>query len=105
MEVEPGGNVIQLRTYGDDDGKHKYHDRDEAKAALHIWRREIAKRLGQGEITKAQKSREMLLKYWDDLQKNGNIIRGGYLKGSLLVDVLQADYKELNGELPEVAVG
>ena len=105
MEVEPGGNVIQLRTYGDDDGKHKYHDRDEAKAALHIWRREIAKRLDQGEITKAQKSREMLLKYWDGLQKNGNIIRGGYLKGSLLVDVLQADYKELNGELPEVAVG
>ena len=105
MEVEPGGNVIQLRTYGDDDGKHKYHDRDEAKAALHIWRREIAKRLGQGEITKAKKSREMLLKYWDDLQKNGNIIRGGYLKGSLLVDVLQADYKELNGELPKEAVG
>ena len=105
MEVEPGGNVIQLRTYGDDDGKHKYHDRDEAKAALSSWRREIAKRLGQGEITKAQKSREMLLKYWDGLQKNGNIIRGGYLKGSLLVDVLQADYKELNGELPEVAVG
>ena len=61
MEVEPGGNVIQLRTYGDDDGKHKYHDRDEAKAALHAWRREIAERLGQGEITKAQKSREMLL--------------------------------------------
>lgn len=105
MEVEPGGNVIQLRTYGDDDGKHKYHDRDEAKAALNIWQREIAKRLGQGEITKAQKSREMLLKYWDGLQKNGNIIRGGYLKGALLVDVLQADYKELNGELPEVAVG
>ena len=105
MEVEPGGNVIQLRTYGDDDGKHKYHDRDEAKAALHIWRREIAKRLGQGEITKVQKSREMLLKYWDGLQKNGNIIRGGYLKDQLLVDVLRADYKELNGELPEVAVG
>lgn len=109
MEVEPGGNVIQLRTYNDDDGSGRkgsmYHDRDEAKAALHIWRREIAKRLDQGEITKAKKSREMLLKYWDDLQKNGNIIRGGYLKGSLLVDVLQADYKELNGELPEVAVG
>lgn len=109
MEVEPGGNVIQLRTYNDDDGSGRkgsmYHDRDEAKAALHIWRREIAKRLSQGEITKAQKSREMLLKYWDELQKNGNIIHGGYLKGSLLVDVLQADYKELNGELPEVAVG
>ena len=109
MEVEPGGNVIQLRTYGDDEGSgrkgSKYHDRDEAKAALHIWRREIAKRLDQGEITKAQKSREMLLKYWDELQKNGNIIRGGYQQGSLLVDVLQADYKELNGELPEVAVG
>lgn len=105
MEVEPDGNVIQLRTYGDDDGKHKFHDRDEAKGALHIWRKEIAKRMGQSELTKAQKSKEMLLKYWDGLQKNGNIIRGGYLKGSLLVDVLQSDYKELNGELPEVAVG
>lgn len=109
MEVEPGGNVIQLRTYNDDDGSGRkgsmYHDRDEAKAALHIWRREIARRLDQGEIAKAQKSREMLLKYWDDLQKNGNIIRGGYLKGSLLVDVLKDDYKELNGELPKVAVG
>ena len=105
MEVEPGGNVIQLRTYGDDDGKHKYHDRDEAKAALHIWRREIAKRLDQGDINKVQKSREMLIKYWEELQKNGNIIRGGYLKGALLVDVLKEDYKELNGELPEVAVG
>ena len=61
--------------------------------------------MDQGEITNALKSREMLLKYWNDLQKNENIIRGGYLKGSLLVDVLQADYKELNGELPEVAVG
>lgn len=109
MEVEPGGNVIQLRTYNDDDGSGRkgsmYHDRDEAKAALGVWRREIAKRLDQGEITKAQKSREMLLKYWDGLRKNGNIIHGGYLKGSLLVDVLQADYKEMNGELPEVAVG
>lgn len=105
MEVEPGGNVIQLRTYGDDDGNHKYHDRGEAKAALNIWRKEIAKRLGQGEISKAQKSKEMLLKYWGDLQKNGNVIRGGYLKGSMLVDVLQADYKELNGELPKEEVG
>ena len=109
MEVEPGGNVIQLRTYNDDDGSGRkgsmYHDRDEAKAALHIWRQEIAKRLDQGEITKVQKSREMLLKYWDELQKNGNIIRGGYLKGALLVDVLKEDYRELNGELPEVAVG
>lgn len=103
MEVEPGGNVIQLRTYGDDDGRHKYHDRDEAKAALNLWRKEIAKRLGQGELTKAQKSKEMLLSYWDGLKKNGNIIRGGYLKGSLLVDVLQADYQELNGELPKAA--
>lgn len=105
MEVEPGGNVIQLRTYGDDDGTHKYHDRDEAKAALGIWRREIAKRLGQGELTKAKKSREALLKYWDGLKKNGNVIRGGYLKGTPLVDVLQADYKELNGELPKEEVG
>ena len=47
----------------------------------------------------------MLLKYWGDLTKNGNVIRGGYLKGSLLVDVLQADYKELNGELPKEEVG
>lgn len=101
MEVEPGGNVIQLRTYGDKEGE----DRAEAKAFLHKWRKEIAKRCGQGELTKAQKSKEMLLKYWGDLKENGNVIRGGVLKGKLLVDVLQADYKELNGGLPEQEVG
>jgi hypothetical protein len=101
MEVEPGGNVIQLRTYGDKEGE----DRAEAKAFLHKWRREIAKRLDRGELTKAQKSKEMLLKYWEGLKANGNIIRGGALKGKLLVDVLQADYQELNGNLPEESVG
>lgn len=101
MEVEPGGNVIQLRTYGDKEGE----DRAEAKAFLGKWRRKIAKRCGQGELTKAKRSREELLKYWDGLRVNGNIIRRGYLQGKLLVDVLQADYKELNGELPKEEVG
>lgn len=101
MEVEPGGNVIQLRTYGDKEGE----DRSEAKAFLHKWRKEIAKRCGQGELTKAQKSKEMLLKYWDGLKANGNVIRGGVLKGKLLVDVLQADYRELNGDLPKEVAG
>lgn len=101
MEVEPGGNVIQLRTYGDKEGE----DRAEAKAFLGKWRREVARRCGQGEISKAQKSREELLKYWDGLTKGGNIIRRGHLAGKLLVDVLKSDYKELNGELPKEAIG
>lgn len=94
MEVEPGGAIRQLRTFGDDEGK----DRDEAKAFLKKWRFEISKRLGQAEKEAAKVSREKRLAEFEELRKNGNIIRNGKLAGKLLVEVLEADFKEYNEE-------
>lgn len=94
MEVEPGGAVRQLRTYGDDEGK----DRAEAKAFLKKWRAEISKRIGQAEREAAEVSREKRLAEFEELRRNGNIIRNGKLAGKLLVEVLEADFKEYNEE-------
>lgn len=94
MEVEPGGAVRQLRTYGDDEGS----DRAEAKAFLKKWRAEISKRLGQAEREAAEVSREKRLREFEELRRNGNIIRNGKLAGKLLVEVLEADFREYNEE-------
>lgn len=94
MEVEPGGAVRQLRTYGDDEGS----DRAEAKTFLKKWRSEIAKRIGVAEREAAQVSREKRLAEFEELRRNGNIIRNGKLAGKLLVEVLEADFKEYNEE-------
>lgn len=94
MEVEPGGAVRQLRTYGDDEGS----DRAEAKAFLKKWRAEISKRLGQAEHEAAEVSREKRLREFEELRRNGNIIRNGKLAGKLLVEVLEADFREYNEE-------
>lgn len=95
MEVEPGGAVRQLRTFGDDEGS----DRDEAKTFLKKWRAEIAGRLGKSEREAAQISREKRLAEFEELRRNGNIIRNGKLAGRLLVEVLEADFKEYNEEI------
>lgn len=97
MEVEPGGKVRQLRTMGDDEGK----DRKQAKDALKQWQSEICKRLknsdaGKKELEAAEVSREKRLAEFEELRKNQNIIRNGRLAGKLLVDVLEADFKEYN---------
>lgn len=95
MEVEPGGAVRQLRTTGDDEGA----DRSEAKAVLAQWRRAVAKRVGQAEREAAEVSREKRLAEFEELRRNGNIIRNGKLAGKLLVEVLEADFKEYNEEI------
>lgn len=94
MEVEPDGSIRQLRTFGDDEGA----DRDEAKAFLKKWRREVRSRLGKTELAAAAVSREKRLAEFEELRRGQNKIYNGKLKGMLLVDVLEADFKEFNSE-------
>lgn len=106
MEVEPGGKVRQLRTLGDEEGK----DRAEAKKALRAWQSEVRKRLGKveggkTEMDAAEISREKRLREFEELRKNGNVIRNGKLAGRLLVEILEADFKEYNEEPAIVAAG
>jgi len=95
--VEPGGKVRQLRTFGDDEGS----DRPEAKEALGRWQKEIFKRLksnsdGERELEAAEVSRERRIAEFEELRRNGNIIRNGRFAGRLLVEILEADFKEYN---------
>ena len=94
MEIEPGGCIRQLRTYGDDEGS----DRDEAKEFLKKWRKEVYRRIGKAERDAAEISREKRLAEFEELRRNGNIIRNGKLAGKLLVEVLEADFRECNEE-------
>lgn len=96
MEVEPDGSIRQLRTFGDDDGEGV--DRDVAKAFLKKWRAKVRGRLGKSEVLAASISREKRLAEFEELRKNGNIIRNGKLAGRLLVEVLEADFREYNDE-------
>jgi hypothetical protein len=95
LEVEPGGCIRQLRTIGDAEGE----DRAEAKEFLTKWRKEISRRIGTAEREAAAVSREKRLAEFEELRRNGNIIRNGRLAGKLLVDVLEADFKEYNTEI------
>ncbi len=92
MEVEPDGSIRQLRTFGDDEGA----DREEAKAFLKKWRREVKRRLGKADIEAADVSREKRLAEFAQLRRDKNRIYGGKLQGLLLADVLEADFKEFN---------
>ncbi len=94
MEVEPDGSIRQLRTFGDDEGA----DRTEAKEFLKKWRGKVKTRLGKVEIAAAEVSREKRLAEFAELRKNQNKIYHGKLQGLLLVDVLEADFKEFNEE-------
>lgn len=96
MEVEPDGAIRQLRTFGDDDGEGV--DRDVAKAFLKKWRAKVRGRLGKSDVMAAAVSREKRLAEFEELRRGGNIIRTGKLAGRLLVEVLEADFKEYNEE-------
>ena len=79
------------------------NDRKEAKAALSAWRAAIKDRLektgdGRVELALASVSREKRLAEFEELRRGGNIIRNGKLAGRLLVEVLEADFKEYNDE-------
>lgn len=101
MEVEPGGKVRQLRTYGDDDGKNT--DRKQAKAAIATWRRAIAPRMGKQDAEDAIVSREKRLQEFAELRKSQTQVWHGKYQGQLLYKILEHDFEELN-ENEEVAV-
>ena len=94
MEVEPGGKIRQLRTLGDTQGA----DREEAKAFLRVWAKVVHDRCGREELQAAEVSREKRLREFEALRAGGNIIRRGLLAGKPLVEVLEADFAELNTE-------
>lgn len=98
MEVEPGGRIRQLRTYGDNEGE----ERQEAKEFLKEWQKVVRARLTAEEREAAETATERYLRELQELIASGSLIRNGKLAGQPLGKVLAADYNELNEK--EVAV-
>ncbi len=86
--------LVNRCVIGDSEGE----DRADAKAFLARWRKEISRRVGAAERQAAEISREKRLAEFEELRRNGNIIRNGKLAGKLLVDMLKADFREYNEE-------
>jgi len=90
MEVEPGGTIRQIRTYGDE----QKDDIEDARAFLRDWQAEISKRMTADDAAKARRSRVMREAEFVQMRKDHVKIKIGHLAGRLLVDVLTADLME-----------
>ncbi len=91
LEVEPGGNIRQKRTTGDNQNE----DLKEALPFLRKWQTEIKKRLTEEEKSLAREADRKRKKNIAKLRENGNKIWHGRLQGKLLADVLEQDFMEV----------
>lgn len=91
LEVEPGGVIRQKRTTGD----KQNNDIKLATEFLRKWQKVITERLSDEEKKLANKAKTLRLAEFEELRKNGNIVRTGALAGKLLADVLEADLMEI----------
>ncbi len=94
IEVEPGGQLRQKRTFFDKQEK----DLDEAKAFLSAWQIHIQNQLTTDDVLRAEKSEKLRLQEFAELRESGAKIRNGELAGQLLVNVLETDFTPLPAE-------
>lgn len=88
LEVEPGGNIRQKRTTGDNQNK----DFDEAVKFLQKWQKVFIKRMTKEEKELGIKANQARLDEYAKLREDGNKVWHGRLAGQLLADVLEADF-------------
>lgn len=88
LEVEPGGNIRQKRTTGD----NQNDDFKKAVPFLKKWQREIQTKLSKEDQKLAEISDLERQKNYAKLRKDGNKIWHGKLQGQLLADVLEEDF-------------
>lgn len=91
LEVEPGGVIRQKRTHWNRQEK----DLDAAKDFLKRWQQEIIRRLGERERGLQKVSAAARIAEIDQLRRDGVVVHGGELTGTLLADVLLADLMEV----------
>jgi len=90
LEVEPGGNIRQKRTTGDNQNE----DFKNALGFLKQWQKEIQKRLSKEDKKLAEAADEERKKNYAELRAKGNRIWHGKLQGQLLADVLEKDFMQ-----------
>ena len=90
LEIEPNGTIRQKRTLGDE----QKEDILQASQFLKKWQKEIKNHLSEEDLKLAQKSKNLRVQEFEELQRDQVRVRTGKLAGSLLLDVLQADLME-----------
>ena len=93
IEVQPGGNVRQKRTLGD----NQNDDFEDAVKFIKKWQKEIVRRMTKEDRLLAEQSEGKRLIEMQKLREDGNRIHRGKLAGKLLADVLEADFMETGG--------
>lgn len=91
LEVEPGGNIRQKRTVGDNQNE----DFKECIPFLNEWQQWVKKNLSKEEKKLAKTADRKRKENYRNLRKNGNRVWHGKLAGQLLADVLEADFMEV----------
>lgn len=92
LEVEPGGVIRQKRTKFNRQEK----DLDEAKDFLKRWQQEIIRRVGERERSLQKASAAARAAEIAQLRRDGVVVHGGELTGTLLADVLLADLMDVS---------
>lgn len=88
LEIEPGGNIRQKRTTGDD----QKPDLNEAIPFLRKWQQYVKKHMDAEEKKLAKVADQKRKENYENLRKNGNQVWHGRLAGQLLADVLEQDF-------------
>ena len=91
LEVEPGGVIRQKRTKFNRQEK----DLEPAKAFLKRWQQEIVRRVSARERDLQKKSAAARNAEIAQLRRDGIVVHGGEMSGTLLADVLIGDLMEI----------
>ena len=88
LEVEPGGNIRQKRTTGDNQNE----DLKEALPFLKMWQQHIQKIMSEEDKKLAAESDRQRKENYKQIRKEEKKVWHGKLRGQLLADVLEADF-------------
>lgn len=92
LEIEPGGVIRQKRTKFNRQEK----DLDAAKDFLKRWQQEVIRRVGERERGLQKASAAARAAEIAQLRRDGVVVHGGELTGTLLADVLLADLMDVS---------
>ena len=88
MEVEPGGNIRQKRTTGDNQNA----DLNAAMPFLKKWQAHIRKMMSKEDKKLANIADQKRKANYKDIRVNKKLVWHGKHQGQLLADVLEADF-------------
>lgn len=94
LEIEPGGTVRQQRTTGNRQDKR---DQEAYMPFIREWQRQLRDKLTKEDRELQERSSAIRVAEYRELREKKELVWHGYAKGTLLVDLLEADLVENAG--------